>query len=122
MERTERYSFRHLFLCPGKKYTSFSSSSYFGDLKLPKTMFKKTVTLDEEQVFTDDEIRKITAWITADSERLQSLSNLGILFDFYTGLRAGELSTLKYSDFEGNILTVKRTETRHKSPEGHGYE
>ena len=75
-------------------------------------MFKKTVTLDEEQVFTDDEIRKITAWITVDSERLQSLSNLGILFDFYTGLRAGELSTLKYSDFEGNILTVKRTETR----------
>ena len=105
-----------------KRYTSFSISSYFGDLKLPKTMFKKTVTLDEEQVFADDEIRKITAWITADPERLQSLSNLGILFDFYTGLRAGELASLKYTDFDGNILTVRRTETRHKSLDGQGYE
>ena len=104
------------------KYTEFSISSYFGDLRLPKTIFRKKVTLDEEQVFTDEEIRKIASWITETEERLSSLSNLGILLDFYTGLRAGELSTLKFSDFNGSLLSVHRTETRHKSPDNKSYE
>lgn len=104
------------------KYTDFSISSYFGDLRLPKTIFRKKVTLDEEQVFTDEEIQKIASWISANEERLSSLSNLGILLDFYTGLRAGELSTLKFSDFNENMLTVRRTETRHRSPDNKTYE
>ena len=105
-----------------QKFTDFSISSYFGDLRLPKAIFRKTVTLDEEQVFSDEEIKRIVHWITADEERLSSLSNLGILLDFCTGLRAGELSTLKFSDFNGNMLTVRRTETRHKSLNGKGYD
>ncbi len=105
-----------------RKYTVFSISSYFGDLRLPKTIFRKTVTLDEEQVFSDEEIQKIASWITASKDRLSSLSNLGILLDFYTGLRAGELATLKFSDFNGNLLTVRRTETRHRSPDNNNYE
>ncbi len=104
------------------KYTSFSISSFFGDLRLPKNIFRKSVKLDTEQVFTDEEIRKIVSWITEKEERMDSLSNLGILLDFCTGLRAGELSTLKFEDFNNNLLTVHRTETRHKSPDSDGYE
>lgn len=105
-----------------KKYTTFSISSFFGDLRLPKNIFRKVIVKDEEQVFTDDEIRKIAAWITSSQANLSSLSNLGILLDFYTGLRAGELATLKFSDFVGNELHVRRTETRHKSEEHDGYD
>ena len=105
-----------------QKYTTFSISVYFGDLRLPRNIFRKNVTLDEEQVFSDEEIKDIVNWITGTSERMRSLSNLGILLDFYTGLRAGELATLKYSDFDHNMLTVRRTETRHKKADGKGYE
>lgn len=56
-----------------QKFTDFSISSYFGDLRLPKAIFRKTVTLDEEQVFSDEEIKRIVHWITADEERLSSL-------------------------------------------------
>ena len=104
-----------------KKYTTFSISSYFGDLRLAKNIYHKRVKLDEEQVFTDDEFKLIGKWILETEERKNSLSNLGILLDFYTGLRAGELSTLKYSDFQGNMLTVRRTETRHNNEDGNGY-
>lgn len=105
-----------------KKYTSFSISSFFGDFHLPKTIFRKVIVKDEEQIFTDDEIRKIADWITSSPANLSSLSNLGILLDFYTGLRAGELATLKFTDFVGNELHVRRTETRHKSEDHDGYD
>ena len=35
-----------------KKYTLFSISTFFGDLKLPRNMFRKVVVSDEEQVLT----------------------------------------------------------------------
>ena len=101
-----------------KKYTLFSISTFFGDLKLPRKMFRKVVVNDEEQVFTNEEVLRIAQWINETEERMSSLTNLGILFCFYTGLRAGELSTIKYSDFDGNILTVSRTETRCKDDSG----
>ena len=101
-----------------KKYTYLSISTYFGDLKLPRGMFRKVVVNDEEQVFTNEEVVRIVEWIFATEERMHSLTNLGILFCFYTGLRAGELSALKYSDFADNVLTVQRTETRSRSESG----
>ena len=101
-----------------KKYTLFSISTFFGDLKLPRNMFRKVVVNDEDQVFTNEEVIRIFEWINATEDRLRSLTNLGILFCFYTGLRAGELSTIRYSDFDGNILSVCRTETRCKDDDG----
>ncbi len=101
-----------------KKYTVFSISSFFGDLKLPRTVFRKVIVNDDEQVFSNEEVIRIVQWINATDERLRSLTNLGILFCFYTGLRAGELSSIKYTDFDDNILTVSRTETRHLNDNG----
>ena len=49
------------------------------------------------------------------------LKNLGILLMFLTGIRVGELVTLKHSDFNGIIFKVQRTETRVPSPNG-GYD
>ena len=47
--------------------------------------------------------------------------NLGVILAFQTGLRAGELASLKYSDLEGNVLHVTRTEIRYKDPEDGTY-
>lgn len=42
------------------------------------------------------------------------VKNLGIALMFVTGIRVGELVTLKYEDFEGTMFYVKRTETRYR--------
>ena len=97
-------------------YTTISISYFLDDLVLPDRMFRKTFRNPEKEVFSDEELQKIMNWIydSEHPERLESLSNLGILLCIFTGLRAGELSSLKYSDFSDDQLMVARTQTRHR--------
>lgn len=48
-----------------------------------------------------------------------SIINLGVILAFQAGLRAGELSALKWSDLKGNVLSVNKTEIRYKDEDGH---
>ncbi|MCR5255049.1 MAG: site-specific integrase [Acetatifactor sp.] len=95
--------------------TNISITNFMGDLELSRKAFKRKVLTDEESVFTDREIEDITDYIKKSQF---SVINLGILLCFQTGLRAGELSSLKYSDLTGNILNVTRTEITYQG-EGH---
>ena len=47
--------------------------------------------------------------------------NLAILLMFVTGMRVGEVVTLKRCDLEENIVKIRRTETRYRVSE-HKYE
>ena len=46
------------------------------------------------------------------------VTNLGLLLTFFTGIRVGELSALKWSDFDGCSIKIQRTETRYKDNYG----
>lgn len=98
-----------------KGYTSISITHFMGDLDLSKKAFCKIIRKDEDNVFTPEEVAMITERINAAEP---SLINLGILLAFQTGLRRGELAGLKYSDLNGKILTVSRTEVRYKDADG----
>lgn len=97
-----------------QKYTEISITQFFGDLDLPKKCFTKKAVKDEESVFTDDEVEKISVYIKENV----SLLNYGILLAFQTGVRVGELCTLKYSDIQGNKLCIRRTEVRYRDKDG----
>ena len=97
-----------------KKLTEISITQFMGDLDLPKTCFSKKAIKDEESVFTDSEVEKISAYIKENV----SLINYGILLAFQTGVRVGELCTLKYSDIKGNKLCIRRTEVRYRGKDG----
>lgn len=97
------------------RYTNLSISQFIGDLELSRNIFRSKAKLDSDEVFTEKEIDKIRLYIGKKSE---SLINLGILLDMKTGLRAGELASLKYSDINGGVLTVQRTEIRLKNFDG----
>lgn len=97
-----------------RKYTEISITLFMGDLDLPKKCFSKRVVKDEESVFTDAEVEKISAYIRKNI----SLINYGILLAFQTGVRVGELCTLKYSDIKGNKLCIRRTEVRYRGEDG----
>lgn len=97
-----------------KKLTEISITQFMGDLDLPKKCFSKKVIKDEESVFTDSEVEKISSYIRENV----SLINYGILLAFQTGVRVGELCALKYSDIIGNKLCIRRTEIRYRGRDG----
>ena len=97
-----------------QKYSEISITQFFGDLELPKKCFVKKAVKDDESVFTDDEVEKISNYI----QKNPSLLNYGILLAFQTGVRVGELCTLKYSDIQRNKLCIRRTEVRYRDKDG----
>jgi len=101
-----------------KGYTTLSISWFMGDLMLSKNMFKKRTFHPEESVFTSEEIDMIEKYIYSEEP---SLLNYGILLGFETGLRVGEISGLKLSDFDldASVAFICRKETRCKNNEGH---
>ena len=89
-----------------KKYTSFSITNFMGDLELSSKSFRKKVVYKEKEVFTEDEIKLISRYVIENP----TIIRLGILLAFQTGLRVGELCTLKAHDIGINTIHVQRTE------------
>lgn len=65
-------------------------------------------------MFSEDELPKVLSYLTENPD----LKNLGILLMFLTGIRVGELVTLKHSDFDGNTFKIRRTETKYVDENG----
>lgn len=93
-----------------KKYTAISITEFFGDLELPNNLFKQKIIDKQKEVFMEDEIPVVIQRLKAKPD----IYNLGILLTFQTGLRVGELSTLKKEDLHGRIIKIKRTEDKYR--------
>lgn len=88
-------------------YTNYSITTFFKDLSLPSNIFKKRIRDTSMEIFNDNESKLLMDYFVDNP----TLVNLGLAFNFYCGLRVGELSTLKKSDNNTrNILRVHRTE------------
>ena len=68
---------------------------------------------DRTQVYTRDEQAQLEelAWKDYETKhyKVHQLTPLAVMFMFYTGARVGEICGLRYSDIEGNYLTIRRT-------------
>ena len=92
------------------------TKSYMLDLKYNKRHFKIPKKSDEESVYSEQEFIMIKDYIISRYKRGEvSVRELGILFCFLTGLRAGELSCLMTSDLVGNVLHISRHLTRDEN-------
>lgn len=106
-------------------YTDISVTNFFGDMQISRKSFTKVIKDKSQEVFLDDEIPVILNYLNANND----IFNLGIELAFYTGMRVGELSALKYSDLSKKILketkevkyvlAVRRTEVKIKDEHGH---
>jgi len=96
-------------------YTTFSIGTFMIDFVVPSRLFAaKTQTKDEEQVYNEDEVRKLTHYLREHPDRIE---NLGLVLAFECGVRVGELAVLRWDDIEDNILHISRTETCCEDPE-----
>ncbi len=94
--------------------TQISSYEFFGDLELSKTLFLKNRKEKETQVFSIEEEKMIMTYL----ENNPCQVNYGIMLAFQTGLRVGELCTLKFTDIVDQHIRIRRTEIRHRDKSG----
>lgn len=90
-------------------------SDTLSNLKFSGKKFKPHIVIDSEQVFNDEEVSKIGRYI---AEEYKNTRQLGVLFALLTGVRVGELCTIKTTDIVNNVLYIKRTEVKEKDENG----
>ena len=96
-----KYARRHGF-------TELSIREVLDNLEISRKSFAPNRYEPINEIFTDDELKKVMDYLRANPDVL----NRAILLDFLTGLRAGELVALKKTDFvRGRYLHIQRTET-----------
>lgn len=88
------------------KYVSYSITEVVNDIEISRKSFRKNKKDDDELVFMDDELPRVTEYL----ENNEDVMNIGLLILFKSGLRIGELAALKCEDVTGNIIHVHRTE------------
>lgn len=93
-----------------KKKVNFSVTNLVRDMEISKRSFKKVIKEDYEEVFDEDEFQKVVQHLQNNQDTI----NLGLLLIFATGMRVGELSTLKASDWKNGYISIRRTETIYK--------
>lgn len=95
-------------------YVDFNIREVLEDLDVPRNAFKKTPRDDDSQIFYAQEEEKIINYIMDN----QTSKNMALLFMFKTGMRIGEVVSLKREDIGDNTIYVHRTETRYKDDNG----
>ncbi len=90
-------------------YTDFSISIFFSDLALPKNIFSHKSKNPDEEVFSIDEMNKLTSYLWEKKNKTKR--DLALLLQIFTGMRVGELTALKPCDNEDKYhLKICRTE------------
>lgn len=91
-----------------KGYTSISITQVIGDMDYPRKIFKVVHKQPDQIVFMEDEVEKLMEYF--DGLSTKNVVDWGILLDYYTGLRPGELACLTWDDIENNIIHIRRIE------------
>lgn len=102
-----------------KGYCELWVNEFLNEIEISPRVFKKTYHSTDELVFNNEEIVKVKNYI--DNTK-PSIINLGILLDFLTGLRPGELAALKWEDIQNNRIIVRSTEVHYKKDNEHIWE
>ena len=92
-----------------RKMTKLHIGECLDNLEISKCLFAKRVVEDEKEVFTREEEELIFNKVL----QKPSLTGLGLLLLFYTGLRIGELAVLREKDIFEDYICVSKTETCH---------
>lgn len=98
-----------------KGYTDISITHFMGDLDLSRRSFRKNVKDKMSEVFQEEEFDKMISYLRFHQEDMRCL---GLLLTFETGIRVGELSSLKPSDIQNGYIHIRRTEVKYKDNNG----
>ena len=98
-------------------YTSIAQHDVSEELEISDRSLRKVIREDSHEVFDEDETDKIISYIKCNPD----MSNLAILLMFVTGMRIGEVVTIRTEDIVDDYeIRIRRTETCHRD-EGTGH-
>lgn len=95
-------------------YSTLSITEFFGDLELSNNIFEKRICCKDREIFSEDEIPIIVNYLKHHID----IWNMGLLLQFQTGMRIGEISALKPYDIHNEYIQVCRTEIKYKDEAG----
>ncbi|MCI6859314.1 MAG: site-specific integrase [Eubacterium sp.] len=94
---------------------NFCINDFLDDLDISDVAFHKEKKEESREVFNTTELPLLIDYLSKNPD----IHNLGILLMLVTGVRVGELVSLKYEDFEDETtFHVRRTETRFTDENG----
>lgn len=97
------------------KYTDIAIRSFFTELRISSKMFNHKSQMSADNVFTEYEVERITEYLLNNEPNVISY---GIILGMRTGLRVGELCSLRKDDISKNCLRICKTETRYRAEKG----
>ena len=101
--KTILYGVYHLAIRKG-----IVSNNIIKDVKLTSRLSSVKRKAPEDQVFSPIEEQIIIDECYDEISQSEHIAPLAILFNFYMGLRVGELLGLKWSDIQGNKIHIQR--------------
>lgn len=96
-----------------KGFIDWSIETVFSDLEISRRKFKRVIKEDYQEVFSEEETQVMLEYLKTHLD----IVNPAILLMFVTGIRTGELVTLKHSDFDSTVFNIRRTATTYKDNE-----
>lgn len=98
-----------------KKYTELSITNFMGDLDLSRRSFRKNIKSKENEVYDEEEVERLTSFLRSKSDDIRCQ---GLLLIFETGVRIGELCSLKPEDIHNGCIHIQRTEVKYRNCDG----
>lgn len=99
-----------------RHFTNISISTFFKDFDISKRLFTESIIDRETCIYREDEVPILVNYLKSHP----TTQNLCLVLDFQSGVRAGELAALKFSDFKDNMMHVQRQEIVYQK-EGEKY-
>lgn len=97
-----------------KKYIDYDGHEVINALDVSDKEFARKIHEDYEEVFSEEEMQLFLDYLI----KHDSVRDIPILLMFITGMRIGEVSTLKPCDIGEVSIKVRRTETTYKDENG----
>lgn len=97
------------------KYTDIAIRTFFSEIRLSSKIFSHKPRLCTDNVFTEHEVELITNHLLNNNPNVISF---GIVLGLRSGLRVGELCSLKKDDVTDHCLRINKTETRYRVEQG----
>lgn len=96
------------------KFITWNVEYMLTELDVSERDFRKDYKEDYQEVYNVEEMERTIAYLLEDLTE----KNLAILLMFITGIRVGELVTLKHDDFGEGFIHIRRTEQHYKDVDG----
>lgn len=97
-----------------KEYINYTFDAVKVHLDITQNDLAETKMTDETEVYTEEETYRLKEFLSNS----QMIHDLALLLFFYTGLRNGEMSSLKWEDYDGSVLKIHRMERTEYSLTG----